>query len=91
MPGNLGAFGNRAVDLAFDAVRAAETESAYRMAVSNLVRTFADDPPGIFLAWSVRARAISKRFDVQAEEGRDVLSTLRMWKPAGAQQEASRN
>jgi peptide/nickel transport system substrate-binding protein len=91
MPGNLGAFGNRAVDLAFDAVRAAETESAYRMAVTNLVRTFADDPPGIFLAWSVRARAISKRFDVQAEEGRDVLSTLRMWKPAGAQQEASRN
>jgi hypothetical protein len=53
------------------------------MAVGNLVQTFADDPPAIFLAWSVRARAVSKRFDVQGEEGRDVLSTLRFWKPAG--------
>jgi peptide/nickel transport system substrate-binding protein len=91
MPGNPGTFGNRAVDEAFDAVRAADTESAYRMAVANLNRTFADDPPAIFLAWSVRARAVSKRFDVQSEEGRDVLSTLRLWRPVGPHQRASRN
>ena len=91
MPGNPGTFGNRAVDEAFDAVRSAETESAYRVTVANLDKTFADDPPGIFLAWSVRARAISKRFDVQGEEGRDIISTLRMWKPTGARQQASRN
>jgi len=92
MPGNPGTFGNHAVDAAFDAVRSAETEPAYRAAVRNLDRAFVDDPPAIFLAWSVRARAVSKRFDVQAgEEGRDVLSTLRMWKPAAARQQASRN
>ena len=40
-----------------------------------------DDPPAIFLAWSDRSRAVTRRFDVQAEAGRDVLSTLRLWKP----------
>jgi len=90
MPGNSGTFGNAAVDAAFDAVREAQDESAYRVAVANLVRTSQDDPPGVFLAWSVRARAISTRFDVQSEEGRDVLSTVRFWKPTGAQQ-ARRN
>jgi len=91
MPGNSGPFGNRAVDAAFDTVREAETESAYRAAITNLLRVFRDDPPAVFLAWSVRARAISKRFDVQGEEGRDVLSTLRFWKPIGTRQQASRN
>jgi peptide/nickel transport system substrate-binding protein len=91
MAGNPGTLGNKAVDAAFDALRTAETESAYRVAVTNLDRTFADDPPAIFLAWSVRARAVSRRFDVQAEEGRDILSTLRLWKPSSGQQQARRN
>jgi len=91
MPGNSGTFGNRAVDEAFDSVREAETESAYRAAIGHLVRAFREDPPAVFLAWSVRARAITTRFDVQAEEGRDVLSTLRFWRPAGSPQQASRN
>ena len=91
MPGNSGMFGNRAVDEAFDRVREAETESAYRTAIGNLVRVFWDDPPAVFLAWSVRARAVSTRFDVPSEEGRDVLSTLRLWKPSAVQQRASRN
>jgi ABC-type transport system substrate-binding protein len=91
MPGNSGMFGNRAVDEAFDGVREAETESAYRAAIGNLVRVFREDPPAVFLAWSVRARAITTRFDVQGEEGRDVLSTLRLWKPTPVQERASRN
>jgi len=91
MPGNPGTFGNRSVDEAFDALRNAEGESAYRNAVVNLDRTFKEDPPALFLAWSVRARAVSKRFDVQGEEGRDVLSTLRFWKPTGGRQQASRH
>jgi len=50
-----------------------------------------DDPPAIFLAWMERARAVSKRFVVPAAEpGRDVLSTLRLWKPSGLAQQ-SRN
>ena len=52
-----------------------------------------DDPPAIFLAWSERARAVSKRFVVpDAEPGRDILSTLRFWKPAeDAAARSSRN
>jgi hypothetical protein len=52
-----------------------------------------EDPPALFLAWSVRARAVSRRFIVPAAEpGRDVLSTLRLWKPSSTgHQQASRN
>jgi peptide/nickel transport system substrate-binding protein len=89
--GNPGNFGNRAIDVAFDRVRGAASEGEYRAAVGNLHHAFADDPPAISLAWSVRARAVTTRFEVPAEEGRDVLSTLRLWKPTGAQQRVSRN
>ena len=89
-PVNWGHFGSPAIDTAFDRVRHAPTDDAYRGAVAGLQQAFMDDPPAIFLAWSVRARAISKRFNVQAEEGRDVLSTIRLWKP-GSLPPASRN
>jgi hypothetical protein len=39
----------------------------------------AADPPAVFLAWGERSRAISKRFKVEAQPGRDVLATLRQW------------
>jgi hypothetical protein len=41
-----------------------------------------DDPPGIFLAWSDRLRAVSSNFDVHVEPGRDILLTMRSWRPA---------
>ena len=89
-PMNFGHFGNATIDAALDGARHASSEAAYRTAVLDLQKAFMDDPPAIFLAWTVRARAVSKRFDVQAEEGRDVLSTIRMWKPTAADH-ASRN
>jgi ABC-type transport system substrate-binding protein len=88
---NWGRFGNETVDSALDQARHAPSEDAYRRAVAAVQTAFIDDPPAIFLAWSVRARAVSTRFAVQAEEGRDVLSTLRLWKPTGVAQQASRN
>jgi len=90
-PLNFGQFGNAAVDGALDRVRHASSEETYRAAVLDLQKTFMDDPPAIFLAWTVRARAVSKRFDVPAEEGRDVLSTIRLWKPSAAADRATRN
>ena len=79
---NAGGLGNPAVDSAFDRVRHSATEADYTQAVAGLQQAFIDDPPGIFLAWSVRARAISKRFSVPAAEaGRDIVATLRLWKP----------
>jgi ABC-type transport system substrate-binding protein len=79
---NAGGLGNAAVDAAFGRVRHAANDAEYMQAVAGLQQTFVDDPPGIFLAWSVRARAISRRFSVPASEaGRDIVATLRLWKP----------
>lgn len=90
-PFNWGRFGNATVDGALDRIRHASSDDEVRAAVGGIQQAFVDDPPAVFLAWSVRARAVSKRFDVQAEEGRDVLSTIRLWKPASASQRPSRN
>jgi hypothetical protein len=50
--------------------------------MAGVQQAFTEDPPAIFLAWSVQARAVSKRFDVPpAERDRDVLSNVRLWKP----------
>jgi peptide/nickel transport system substrate-binding protein len=82
-PFNWGRFGAATTDAALDRVRHARSDSDYREAVAGLQQNFMDDPPAIFLAWSVRARAVSKRFTVpDVEVGRDVLSNLRLWKPA---------
>jgi ABC-type transport system substrate-binding protein len=87
---NAGGLGNAAVDAAFDGVRHAATDAEYTQAVAGLQQAFIDDPPGIFLAWSVRARAISKRFIVPASEpGRDIVATLRLWKPVTGAARAS--
>jgi peptide/nickel transport system substrate-binding protein len=83
--------GNPTFDSALDRVRDAATDTEYRQAVGGLLDAFLQDPPAIFLAWSVRARAVSKRFSVETEAGRDVLATLRMWRPVAPQQRASRN
>ena len=91
-PFNLGKFGTSTSDAALDRVRHAQTDEEYRSAVAGLQQNFMDDPPAIFLAWSVRARAVSRRFVVPAAEpGRDVVSTMRLWKPAGGDLRASRN
>jgi len=90
-PFNWGRFGNATIDAALEQVRHTSTDDQMRAAVAGIQRAFIDDPAAVFLAWSVRARAVSKRFDVQAEEGRDVLSTMRLWRPAGGVSQASRN
>jgi hypothetical protein len=72
-------------------VRAAASDDEYRAGVAQFQKLTFDDPPAIYLAWGERSRAISKRFDVPVEPGRDVLSTLRLWKPVAGAQTASRN
>ena len=90
--GNPGGLGNTTVDAAFDRVSHAENETTYREAVSGLQHAFLDDPPAIFLAWSERVRAISKRFVVPSPEpGRDVMSTVRLWTPNNDERFANQN
>jgi ABC-type transport system substrate-binding protein len=80
---NLGHLGHHAVDMALDRIRYAANDDEYRREIIAMQQTFVDDPPAVFLAWSVRARALSKRFIVPpTEPGRDILGTLRLWMPA---------
>lgn len=80
-PFNWGRFKSTQIDEALDGIRYAPNDEHYRRAVSAFQRAILNDPPAIFLAWSERARAVSKRFDVPVEPGRDILSTLRSWRP----------
>jgi ABC-type transport system substrate-binding protein len=79
---NWGHYSNREVDRTLDSIRHAATDDEYKAGVAAFQRAVVDDPPAIFLAWSERARAVSTRFEVPAEPGRDILSTLRLWHPA---------
>lgn len=88
---NPGALGSPTTDRALDRIRHAASEDEYRAGVAAFQQTAIDDPPAIFLAWGQRARAVSRRFDVQTEQGRDVLTTLRLWRPVIDQRAASRN
>ena len=62
-----------AVDGALDRIRHAGSDDEYRAGVAAFQRATIEDPPAIFLAWSERARAVSKRFVVtDAQPGRDI-------------------
>ena len=88
---NWGHFGGPNIDKALDAVRFSGSDTDYRAAVASLNQIFAEDPPAVFLAWQKNARAVSRRFSVPSEPGRDILGTLRLWKPAADTRQASRN
>ena len=83
-PLNCGGYSSAAVDAALESINRAPDDAAYRAGVAAFQRAIVDDPPAIFLAWSERARAVSTRFEVPVEPGRDILSTLRLWRPVGA-------
>jgi peptide/nickel transport system substrate-binding protein len=80
-PYNWGRYSNARVDAALDAIKTSRTDEEYRAGAAAFQEAMIDDPPAIFLAWSERARAVSTRFEVQSEPGRDILSTMRLWRP----------
>lgn len=90
-PRNLGGFSSAKVDAALDRIGSSANDDEYRAGVAALQRAIYDDPPAIFIAWSERARAVSTRFDVPIEPGRDILGTLRQWKPVPGQTVAGRH
>jgi len=63
----------------FELLRASTNEAAIRSAVGRLQRVMLEDPPALFLAWNQRARAVSNRFRVAGEAGRDPLLTIWQW------------
>jgi peptide/nickel transport system substrate-binding protein len=80
---NRGTFSSAAVDAGLDDIRHAASDAEYHDGVARFQQAVIDDPPAIFLAWSERARAVSRRFEVPSEPGVDILGTLRMWRPIG--------
>ena len=83
---------NSQIDAALDRIRHAPSDDEYRRGVTDFQQAVIDNPPEIFLVWGERARAVSRHFAVtQPEDGRDVLNTLRLWRPVTVQQLASRN
>jgi peptide/nickel transport system substrate-binding protein len=90
-PSNVGGFSSRKVDAALDTIRYAVNDAEYAAGVLDFQRAIIDDPPAVFLAWGERVRAVSRRFEIPVERDRDVLTSLRLWKPAADQRAANRN
>jgi peptide/nickel transport system substrate-binding protein len=88
---NLGQRGTPQLDVVLDRIRHATSDDDYRLSVAAFQQAIIEDPPALFLAWSERARAVSTRFDVAPEPGRDILTTLRLWRPVVGDKIANRN
>jgi ABC-type transport system substrate-binding protein len=82
--------GYRAADKILDRLRSAPNDDDIRAAVADLLEVLHDDPPAAFIAWQKSTRAVSSRFDVAAEQDRDILTTLWRWRPASPQQQTAR-
>jgi peptide/nickel transport system substrate-binding protein len=76
------ALGYSAADGPLDRLRVATADGEIRTAVSDFQQILHDDPPAIFIVWPQVARAVSTKFVVPEEKGRDVMSGLWQWKPA---------
>jgi peptide/nickel transport system substrate-binding protein len=72
--------GYTAADLILDRIRGARTEDEVKVGMRELARVFHDDPPAAFIAWQTTSRAVSSKFEVEPEEGRDVLTNLWQWR-----------
>jgi len=74
--------GYRAADAALDLMRQASPEAKLPESVASLQAIFRADPPAVFLAWGVTARAVSRRFVVPSGEDEDIIRTIARWQPA---------
>jgi peptide/nickel transport system substrate-binding protein len=75
------------VDAALDDMRRAPDDETLRSAVARYQRDLHCDPPGIFLAWGETLQAVSRRIDVPAVPGQDLLRTLQTWRSRWAYEE----
>jgi ABC-type transport system substrate-binding protein len=76
--------GYRSADAILDHLKQARTDDEVRAAVAQLAEVLHDDPPAAFLTWQQQTRAVSTKFDVVAEENRDILINLWQWRPTDA-------
>lgn len=77
---NVFGYSDPDVDAALDKLRHSQNDTTVRAAVSQLQRGFERNPPGIFLAWSERSRALSRRIEVPSVPGRDPFQPYWSWR-----------
>jgi ABC-type transport system substrate-binding protein len=78
---NFFGYRSRAVDEAFDTIRASADDTSYRDGVRQLQQGMTADPPGVFLAWGQTARAVSRSFEIPTgPEERDIWAFLNGWR-----------
>ena len=82
--------GYTAADASLDAIRAATTDDEVRKQTAALQDVFANDPPAVFLAWQTTTRAVSAKFAVPPQAGRDIMYSIWQWKPSDGRQFAER-
>jgi peptide/nickel transport system substrate-binding protein len=81
---NVWGYVNQNMDQALDHVRRASSEGEYRNAFKEFQAQGLADPPAIFLALGENTRAVSRRFQVVAQPGSDILPTIADWLPASS-------
>ena len=79
---NLWGYKNPAMDGAFDRLRHAASDAEYRAAFRTFQLEGLDNPPAVFLVLGEVSRAVSKRFQVVAQPGSDILHTIADWRLA---------
>ncbi len=82
--------GYTAADTVLDRIRASKSDDEMRAAVTAFAQVLHDVPPAAFIAWQEASRAVSARFDVAAEQNRDILSNVWQWRLAAPSAQASR-
>ena len=81
---NVWGYASAGMDQALDGMRRATTEAEYRQAFRQFQVENMENPPAIFLLLGETTRAVSKRFEVVAPAGSDILPTIGDWRPATA-------
>jgi ABC-type transport system substrate-binding protein len=77
---NLWGYKSPEIDQALEGIRRASTDTEYREAFRTFQNEIQTDPPAVFLALGETSRAVSKRFQVVAPRGSDILPTISDWK-----------
>jgi peptide/nickel transport system substrate-binding protein len=81
---NVFGYRSAAADRWFEGIRAAGSDAEYRAAAAQLQRAMRDDPPALFLAWTQRTRAVSRRFAVPVDATRDPMPSFAQWRAGAA-------
>jgi peptide/nickel transport system substrate-binding protein len=76
------ASGYTSADRALEGLRRAATDEHLRTAVVELEETFREDPPALLLVWDRMTRAVSRRFQVEQQPNRDIISDIWQWRLA---------